>query len=135
VVARLWPGGEKRIGGRALYHEESEVIGSFLLPYAATGGSLLTVGSRSSATPRGQPWTPAVTRPQGCDGLRARRTAVVWTFRKPSLGRHVRHGFMRNAVLDLPLLYLQLLATKAMTSRQTGGLRTAGGTLRYGEPH
>jgi hypothetical protein len=26
--------------------------------------------------------------------------AVLWTFREPSLGRHVRRELMRNAVLD-----------------------------------
>ena len=41
------------------------------------------------ATPQGQPWTPAVTLPQGRNGLRARRMAVWWTCRAPSLGRHV----------------------------------------------
>jgi hypothetical protein len=110
-------------------------MGALLLPCAATGVSLLAVWCLSGATPRGQPWTPAVTRPQGRDGLRARRMVVGWTCRAPSLGRRVRRGFLRNAVLDLPLFYAQLLATKAMTSRQIVGLRTAGGTIRYGEPH
>ena len=53
------------------------------------------------ATPRGQPWTPAVTLPQGRNGLSARRMAVWWTFRAPSLGRHVHRELMRSAVLDL----------------------------------
>src|SRR6516165_8879589 len=48
-VARPWPGGEKRIGGRASHHGASEAIGSLLLPYAATGVSLLVVGGRSGA--------------------------------------------------------------------------------------
>jgi hypothetical protein len=38
VVARPGPGGEKRRGGRAPYHEEFEAIRPFLLPWAATGG-------------------------------------------------------------------------------------------------
>ena len=75
-------------------------MGSFLLPCAATGVSLLVVWCLSGATPRGQPWTPAVTRPHERDGLCARRMAVLWMFREPSLGRHVRREFMRNAVLD-----------------------------------
>jgi hypothetical protein len=100
AVARPWPGGENRIGGRASHHEEFEAIGSFLLPCAATGAFLLAVWCLSGVTPRGQPWTPAVTLPQGCDGLSARRMAVLWTFREPSLGRHVRRGLMRNAWLD-----------------------------------
>ena len=48
------------------------------------------------ATPRGQPWTPAVTRPQGCDGLSMRRMAVLWPVREPSLGRQVHRQLMRN---------------------------------------
>src|SRR2546429_4649935 len=75
-------------------------MGSFLLPCTATGVSLLAVWCLIGATPRGQPWTPAVTLPPGCDGLRARRMAVVWTFREPSLGRHGRRAFMRNAWFD-----------------------------------
>src|SRR5258705_3424221 len=75
-------------------------MGSFLLPCAATGVSLLAMWCLSGATPRGQPWTPAVTLPQGCDGLSAWRLGVLWTFREPSLCRHVRRAFMRNAVRD-----------------------------------
>ncbi len=65
-------------------------MGSCLLPCAATVVSLLAVWCLIGATPRGQPWTPTVTRPQGCNGLSARRMAVLWTFREPSLGRHGR---------------------------------------------
>ncbi len=80
-------------------------MGSFLLPCAVTGMFLLAVWYLSGAPPRGQPWTPAVTLPQGCDGLSARRMAVLWTFREPSLGRHVRRQLMRNALLDFtPIL-------------------------------
>ena len=104
-MARPWPGGDKRRGGRASQHEECEALGSLLLPYAATGVSLLAVWCLIGATPRGQPWTPAVTLPHGCNGLRTRRMAVLWIFREPALYRHVRCEFMRNAVLDCtPLL-------------------------------
>jgi hypothetical protein len=72
---------------------------------AATGMSLLAVWCLSDTTPRDQPWTPAVTRPQGCDGLSARRMAVLWTFRELSLCRHVRREFMRNALLEFHLYY------------------------------
>ena len=96
VMARPWPGGEKRIGGRASHHEEPEALGSFLLPYAATGLSLLAVGCRSGTTPQGQPWTSAVTLPHGCNGLSARRMAVLWTFCAPSLCRLVHHELMRS---------------------------------------
>ena len=99
-MARPWPGGENRVGGRASQHEEFEVLGSLLLPYAATGVSMLAVWCLIGATPRGQPWTPAVTLPHGCNGLSARRMAVLWTFREPSLYRHVRCELMRNALLD-----------------------------------
>jgi hypothetical protein len=75
-------------------------MGSLLLPSAATGVSLPAVWCLIGATPRGQPWTPAVTLPQGRDGLSARRMAVLWTFRGPSLYRHVRRELMRNALLD-----------------------------------
>jgi hypothetical protein len=93
-VARPWPGGEKRGGGRASHYE------SFLLPRAATGVSLLAVWCLSGATPWGQPWTAAVTLPQGRDGLSAQRMAVLWMFREPSLCRHVRRELLRNACLD-----------------------------------
>jgi hypothetical protein len=91
---------EKRRGGRASHHEACEAIGAFLLLCAATGVSLLAVWCLSGATPRGQPWTLAVTLPQGCDGLSARRMAVLWTFREPSLCRHVHRELLRNALLD-----------------------------------
>src|SRR6266446_5384137 len=56
------------------------------------------------ATPRGQPWTPAVTLPHGRDGLSARRMAVLLRFRGPSLCRHVPHELLRNTVLHLTLI-------------------------------
>ena len=99
-MARPWPGGENRIGGGASHHKEFEAIGSFLLPCAATGAFLLAVWCLSGVTPRGQPWTPAVTLPQGCDGLNARRMAVLWTCRAPFLGRHMRRELLRNASFD-----------------------------------
>jgi hypothetical protein len=36
----------------------------------------------------------------GRDGLSARRMAVLWTFREPSLCRCVHRALMRNALLD-----------------------------------
>jgi hypothetical protein len=66
--------------------------------------SLLAVWCLSGATPRGQPWTSAVTLPHGGNGLSARRMAVLWTFREPSLGRHVHREFMRKAVLNVTLI-------------------------------
>jgi hypothetical protein len=64
-------------------------MGSFLLPCATTELSLIAVWGLIGATPRGQPWTPAVTLPQGRDGLSARRMALLETFRVPALSRHV----------------------------------------------
>jgi len=76
-------------------------MGSFPLPCAATEGSLLAMWCLIGATPRGQPWTPTVTLPQGCDGLRTRRMAVWWTFREPTLCRHMRRECMRHAWRDV----------------------------------
>jgi hypothetical protein len=49
----------------------------FLLPCAATGVSLLAVWCLIGATPRGQPWTSAVTLPQRRNGLSTQRMAVL----------------------------------------------------------
>ena len=76
-------------------------MGSFLLPYVATGVSLLAVWCLIGAPPRGRPWTSTVTLPPGCDGLRARRMAMLSTCHELSLCRHVHHEGMRSAVLDL----------------------------------
>jgi hypothetical protein len=76
-------------------------MGSFLLPCATTGLSLIAVWCLIGATPRGQPWTPAVTLPHRRDGLSVRWMAVLWTFREPSLCRQVHREFMRNMLLDL----------------------------------
>jgi hypothetical protein len=100
-VARPWPGGAKRRGGRASHHEECVAIGSLLLPYAVTGLSQVAVWCLSGATPRGQPWTPAVTLSHGRNGLSARRMAVLSTFREPSLYRHVHGALLRSTLLDL----------------------------------
>src|SRR5215471_19034994 len=43
----------------------------------------------------------AVTLPHGCDGLRAWRMALLWTFRELFLCRHVRCEFLRNALLNV----------------------------------
>jgi hypothetical protein len=75
-------------------------LGAFLHRCTTTALSLIAMGRLIGATPRGQPWTPAVILPHGCDGLSARRMAVLWTFREPSLCRHVRCELLRNAWLD-----------------------------------
>ena len=89
---------------RASPHGECEALGAFLLPCTATGVSLLAAWCLSGATLRGQPWTTAVTLPQGHDGLSARQMAVWWTFRARSLGRPVRRELRRNAWLDCTLV-------------------------------
>src|SRR5262245_17675690 len=58
-------------------------------------------GCLSGATPRGQPRTPAMILPHGCEGLHVRRMTVLWTFRRPFMGRPVARQLMRNALLDL----------------------------------
>ena len=42
--------------------------------------------------------------PPGCEGLRVRRRTVLWTFRRPFMGRPVPREFMRNELLDLTTL-------------------------------
>ena len=63
--------------------------------------SQITRGGLIGATPRGQPWTSAVTRPHGRNGVIAWRMAVLSTFREPSLCRHVHHELLRSVLLDV----------------------------------
>src|SRR2546426_364813 len=44
---------------------------------------------------------PAIMLPHGCEGLRVRRRTVLWTFRRPFMGRPVPRQLLRNALLDL----------------------------------
>ena len=104
MVARPWPGGEKRRGGRASHYEEYEAMGAFLLPCTATEVSLLTVWCLIGATPRGSAVDNCRATPQGRDGLSARQMAVLYTFREPSLCRHVHRELLRKAVLNLTLI-------------------------------
>ena len=53
------------------------------------------------ATPRGQPWTSAVTLPPGRNGLITWRMAELSTFREPSLCRHVHRELLRSVWLDV----------------------------------
>ena len=77
---------------------------SLLLPYATPRLSLIAGWGLIGATPRGQPRTPAMRLPHGCEGLRVRRMTVWWTFRRPFMGRPVPRQFMRNALLDLTII-------------------------------
>src|SRR2546430_17514021 len=63
--------------------------------------SQIARGGLIGATPRGQPWTSAVTLPPGRNGLIAWRMAVLSTFRAPSLCRHVQREFLRSVLLDV----------------------------------
>ena len=81
-----------------------EALGVLLLTCATPALSLIALWCLIGATSRGQAWTPAGVLPHGRDGLSARRMAVWWMCREPSLGRHVPHEFMRTAVLDLSLI-------------------------------
>ena len=67
-MARPWPGGEKRISGWASHHEACKAMESLLLLCVATGVSLVAVWCVLGATPRGQPWTSAVTLRMGATG-------------------------------------------------------------------
>jgi hypothetical protein len=101
VVARPWPGGEKRSSGRASHPEEGEAMASLLLPCVATRVSLRALWCLSGATPRGQPWPSAVTLPPGRDGLSVRRMTALWTFHASSPGCHVPREFLRTALSDV----------------------------------
>src|SRR5262245_30811031 len=66
--------------------------------------SLITRGGLLGATPRGQPWTSAVTLLPGCNGLIAWRMAVLSTCRAPSLCRHVHRALLRSVLLDVTFI-------------------------------
>ena len=92
---------QREAGGQRIpWH--GEAMGLLLPPGCATGLSLSAREGLSGATPRGQPWTSAVTLPQRRNGLSARRMAVWYTFGKPVLRRHVHCELMRSALLDMP---------------------------------
>ena len=75
---------------------------SLLLPYATTGLSLIAGWCLIGATPRGQPRTPAMRLPHGCEGLRrAADDGVLCTFRRPCMGRPVPRQFMRNELRSI----------------------------------
>jgi len=50
---------------------------------------------------------------KGYDGLNTRRMAVLWTFREPSLARHVHREFMRNTSLN----FVSIILTTACHQR------------------
>src|SRR5262249_40597187 len=92
---------EETSGQRLPWHGETMRL--FLLPCVATGVSLLAVWCLIGATPRGQPWTSAVTLPQGRNELSARWRAEFYTSRYLSLARPEPHELLRSSVLGLTL--------------------------------
>src|SRR5262249_12845781 len=77
--------------------EADGVLGAVLAPLAVGDFAQGLIG----APPRGQPWTSAVTLLPGRNGLIAWRMAVWWTFREPSLCRHVHRELLSSVWLDL----------------------------------
>src|SRR3989441_5530732 len=64
-----------------------------LLPCATTGLSSITAWCGSGATPRGQQWSPACTRPPVCDGRRMRFRATLCPCGRASIGRPAHRQF------------------------------------------
>jgi hypothetical protein len=64
--------------------------------------SQIARGGLSGATPRGQPWTSAVTLPPGRNGLIAWRITVLSPFRAPSRCRHGHRACLRSVWLAVP---------------------------------
>src|SRR6266478_5737203 len=102
-----------------------EAIGSFL-PVCAPGVSQIARGGLLGATPRGQPWTSAVTLPPRRNGLNAWRMAVLSTFREPSLGHHVHRELLRSVVLDLtPIIAATACHQRNYVDRYSRYMRSA----------
>jgi hypothetical protein len=95
---------------------------SLLLPYATTGLSLIAGGCLIGATPRGQPRMPAMMLPHGYEGLRVRRRTVLWTFRRPFMGRPVPRQLLCNALLDLTTIVPATAYHRRSYTRDTVGL-------------
>jgi hypothetical protein len=74
---------------------------SLLLPSATPGWSLIAGWCVIGATPQGQSRTLARLLPHGCEGLRVRRMTVLWTCRRPCMGRPVPRQLLRNELLDV----------------------------------
>ena len=95
-------------------------------PYVTTRWSLIAGECVIGATPRGQPRMPARMLPHGCKGLRVRRRTVVWTFRRPFMGRPVPRQLLRNALLDLTTIVLATAYHRRSYTRDTVGLCAGG---------
>src|SRR5215471_4549523 len=69
--------------------------------YATIGVSRIAGWCWIGATPRGQPQPPAMMLLHGGEGLRVRLMAMLWTFRRPFMGRPVPCQLLRNVLLDV----------------------------------
>src|SRR5207302_4533763 len=86
--------------GHRITRNEGAMV-PLLLPCATTGLSSITAWCGSGATPRGQQWSPACTRPHVRDGLSIRCTATLCPCDRASIGRPAHRQFLRNALPDL----------------------------------
>ncbi len=75
-----------------------------------------------------------MTLPPGRNGLSARRMAVLYTFREPSLGRQVHREFMRSAWLDVtPIIPATACHQRNYVERYSRYMRNA--TISQPPPH
>jgi len=103
-------------------------------PVGAPGVSQIARGGLLGATPRGQPWTSAVTLPPRRNGLNAWRMAVLSTFREPSLGHHVHRESLRSVVLDLtPIIAATACHQRNYVDRYSRYMRSSGICGVYGQ--
>src|SRR6266536_3082819 len=65
---------------------------------------------------------PAMMLPHGCEGLRVRRRTVLWTFRRPFMGRPVPRQLLRNALLDLTTIVPVTAYHRRSYTRDTVGI-------------
>jgi hypothetical protein len=62
--------------------------------------------------------------PHGCECLRVRQMTVVWTFRRPCMGRSGPRQFMRNALLDLTTIVPTPAYHRRSDAERTVGIAT-----------
>ena len=60
--------------------------------------------------------------PHGCEGLRVRRRTVLWTFRRPFMGRPVPRQLLRNELLDVTTIVPATAYHRRSYTRDTVGL-------------
>jgi hypothetical protein len=102
---------------------------SLLLPYATTGLALIAGWCLIGATPRGQPRTPALMLPHGCEGLRVRRMTALWTFRRLFMVVQCPANDCATRGSIEPLSFPQLLTTVEGTLRDTVGVVDSASSL------